>query len=431
MLRSELGKAATFSALVGIAQRFLQIIVSLLIMPAMIGVLGKASFGVWAAAASLTWIAGTLDLGIGATLVTDFSKAFAEDDRERVRGLLTTALWLGGAIAFCELIAVFFLVPRIAPAGTSGAYLIVAVCMVLNVPFSFATSLWAGLQRLYIAWMWEAIHTLLSGLVFCSLVLLTNDVLFYVAVSAGGVLATSLASFAHFLINYPELRPTAALPTLSDLRQLFVRAFPYLLLGVNAILVSYADNTIALSLLGADGAAVMAISQRVCMTAGGLLFAVTQPLWPSFANAAVRRDILWIERYVWIGNVAIISVALAGSALLIIFGGSVIKIWLGGRLVIGQDILWAMAIWVVIPALGRIPDIVLNALGVVWFQVRVAMIFGPLAFGLKIGLGESWGVAGILAATGIAYGLTHLPAYVWWLRGWMRRNRTIHAMTGS
>lgn len=389
-------------------------------MPFVLNALGKSSFGVWAAAASLTWMVPAIDLGIGNALVTDFARAFAANEKDDVRRLVTTALWLGGAIAILELAGAFMFIPRLAPPNSSDAYLIAAACMALNVPVSFAASLWAGEQRLYVVWMWEAAQSILTGLMMWTLLHLTNDVRYYVAASVGGVLAMSCASLAHFFIVHPEFRPFRALPSLEEIRRLLSKGIPYFILGSGLVLSSHSDNIIALSMLGGDSAAVMAVSQRACMTAFGLLYVLSHPLWPKFVNAAVRGEVSWIKRNFWPAAFVISSAAILGSSLIILFGGRVIDFWLGGALTVGTDILWAIGIWIIVPALGRVPDVLLNALGVVWFQVKVAVVYGALAFGLKIWLAQSWGVAGILAATGVAYALTHLPAYLWWIYRWMR-----------
>lgn len=420
-MSSGLGRAATLSSIIGIAQRFLQIGVTLLITPIVIGVLGKNLFGIWAAAASLTWIAGAVDIGVGYALVTDISRALAANEKENARRLLTGALWLGAVIAVAEIVACVIFIPRFAPIGTSDAYLVAAVCMALNIPFNFSTALWAGTQRFYVVSLWEGAQSLLTACAMLMLSATTHDVRFYVAASVGCVLAANCASLCHFLIAHPELRPFSERPSLVIVRQLISRGTPYLILGLGDFLASYSDNIIALAALGADAAGVIAISQRVCMTAWGLLLALTQPLWPMFANAAARKEISWIKWYIWPAGLLVSLAAILGSALLILFGGKAIEFWLGGKIVIGPEILWAMAIWIIVPAFGRIADILLNALGIVWFQVKVAIVYGILAFGLKISLANAWGAPGILAATGIAYGLTHLPANLWWVTKWIRQ----------
>lgn len=415
------GGSAAFSSLVGVAQRCLQIVVTLLVMPTLINAIGQTSFGVWAAAAAVTWMGGMLDLGTGAAVVTDIARSMAANDREHSKRLVTTALWLAAVIAIFEIAGAMLLIPRLAPSEAAGAYLVAVACMALNVPFGLSGALWTGAQKVYVAWGWEALQTIITGATMWALVSRTTDVRWYVAASAGGVVVGNCASLAHFLISHPELRPWLTPPSLSDARRLLARGAPYLLLALGAFLASYSDSIVALTTLGGDGAAVVALGQKAGMTALGLLFVLTQPLWPAFTNAAMRGEIDWIKTKIRSAAFIVISAAVAGSALIILFGGPVIDIWLSGKVTLGHDVLWAIAIWIVIPTLGRIPDVLLNALGIVWFQVYVAIVFGLLAFGMKFVFASAFGAPGILAATGIAYGCTHLPAYLWWIARWMRR----------
>jgi O-antigen/teichoic acid export membrane protein len=393
-------------------------------MPMVVNALGKSSFGVWAAAASLTWMASALDFGIGSALITEVARAQAINDRDELRRLLKGALWAGAAIALGEVAGAYLLIPHFAPSDVADAYLIAAACMALNVPVSFAAALWTGSHRVYMVWIWEAVQSVLTAVGMWLLTQLTTDVRFYVALSAGGVFAINCASLAHFLISHPDLRLTDTRPSLAVVRRLLSRGAPYLILGVANVLAAYSDSVITLSVLGADAAAVMAISQRLCVTAVGLLGVLSQPLWPLFVNAAVLGKVAWIKRNIWFSGLLVVAAAVSGSAFIILFGARLIDIWLGGQILVAPEILWAIGIWIVIPAMGRIPDLLLNALGVVWFQVKVALVFGALAFAMKVGLANGWGVSGIVAAGGIAYLFTHLPAYLWWVARWIRNSKS-------
>jgi O-antigen/teichoic acid export membrane protein len=414
------GGSAVFSALAGVIQRIAQIAVALLIMPLLINALGKSSFGIWAAAASVTWMGAILDLGVGGALVTILARMLAAGQTAPARRLVTTALWLGAMIAVVELCGALLIIPRIAPAEAAEAYQLAVVVMALNVPVNLAAALWAGAQRLYMVWAWESLQTLLTGVTIWALVSQTSDVRSYVAASAGAVLAANCVSLAHFMRIHPHLRPHLALPSAAEVGGLLLQGAPYLLLGLGAFLAVSSDNLVALSVLGGDGAAVMALSQRICLTALGLLTALTQPLWPAFANAATQGDSRWIKKSFRTGTFVVMLAAALGSGFIIMFGGKAVDIWLGGKVTLEPEIFWAMAVWIVIPALGRVPDVLLNALGIVWFQVKVAVVFGLLAFALKLLFASAYGAPGILAATGVAYGCTHLPAYLWWVRRWAR-----------
>jgi len=123
------GGSAVFSALAGVVQRTVQITVSLLIMPLLINALGKSSFGIWAAAASVTWMGAILDLGVGGALVTVLSRMLASGQTAPARRLVTTALWLGAMIAAVELCGALLIIPRIAPAEAAEAYQLAVVFM--------------------------------------------------------------------------------------------------------------------------------------------------------------------------------------------------------------------------------------------------------------------------------------------------------------
>ena len=69
--------------------------------------------------------------------------------------------------------------------------------------------------------------------------------------------------------------------------------------------------------------------------------------------------------------------AVGGSAAIVAFGVPLLALWLGPGFTLAPAVLWGMAIWIVVPALGRIPDVLLEWLGVVWFQVRVAWSSAP------------------------------------------------------
>jgi O-antigen/teichoic acid export membrane protein len=189
---------------------------------------------------------------------------------------------------------------------------------------------------------------------------------------------------------------------------------------VAATLAINLDSVIALSILGADAASRMAVAQRACLTALGLLWVMTQPLWPAVTDAAMRGDHAWVRRGILGGAIVVTLCAVTGGAILILFGQPLLDVWMGGGMKLGQDVLCAMSAWIVMLSLGRIVDVLLNGLGAVWFQARVAIAFSALAFLLKFQLAPRFGVAGILASTAIAYGLTYVPAYIGWLTRWLR-----------
>jgi O-antigen/teichoic acid export membrane protein len=408
------------SLTVGLLQRLAQFLGALVIVPLVLHAIGPDGFGIWGAAASLLWMTATLDFGIGNALLTVMAHRHARGEPEQARTEATAGLLLASCVALVELAAALVAICMWVPAQERAIYLIAAISLGVNIPVSLANRIWSGLQKSYTASGWETAQTLVSVSGLYLLTRLTGDVRLYVAITCGGLLLANFGSLIHLFLSHAELRPRWPLPN----RRLFVdllrRGVPYVLLGLSFTLAVQSDNIVALSLLGSEPAARMAVAQRVSMTAFGLLWVVSQPLWPAFADAAASGDHVWVYAYLVRGMALLTACAAAGSAILLIFGRPVLDLWLHGGLTLGQDVLWAMAALIVVSSLSHVPDLLLNALGVVWFQVAVALVSSGLAFALKVALAPRLGVAGILLATAISYGLTYLPAYLWWVWRWMR-----------
>src|SRR5690242_1601767 len=73
------------SASAGLVQRGAQVGSTLLLMPLLLRALGPAQFGIWGAAASLAWLAGFLDMGTGAALVSLVARSMAANEVAEAR----------------------------------------------------------------------------------------------------------------------------------------------------------------------------------------------------------------------------------------------------------------------------------------------------------------------------------------------------------
>lgn len=413
-------RRAIFSSFAGVGQRLLQMGGVLIVMPMVLHAVGSEGFGVWAAAASFFWMTVVVDFGVGQALLTVVAQNIARGDILEVRRQIGAALAVSLVLSLAGTILAVTIIPGVASPQVADAYLIAAVLLSINIPLSLTGNVWTGLQRFHMTSAWESFQTVVT---VCGLFVLTRfstDTRYYVAVTAGGLLIANVASTINLYSRYPELLPSLRLPSASRCLALMQRGAPFFILSVAATLAVNLDSVIALSRLGPDAASRMAVAQRACLTALGLLFVVTQPLWPAFTDAATRGDYVWVRRGLLRGAIVVTLCATTGGAILILFGQPLLDLWMGGGMKLGQDVLWAMAAWIAMLSLGRIVDVLLNGLGAVWFQARVAIAYSALAFLLKFLLAPDFGVAGILASTAIAYGLTYAPAYIWWLTRWLR-----------
>jgi O-antigen/teichoic acid export membrane protein len=414
------GRQAALSSFAGVAQRLLQIGGTLIVMPMVLHAVGSEGFGVWAAAASFFWMTVVVDFGVGQALLTNVAQNVARGDVAEIRRQIGAALLVSLVLAIAGTILAVTIIPRVASPQVADAYLIAAVLLSINIPLSLTANVWTGLQRFHMTSAWDTFQTIVTVGGLFLLTRFSTDTRYYVAVTAGGLLVANVASTINLYSRYPELLPALRLPSASRCLALMQRGAPFFILSVAATLAINLDSVIALSSLGADAASRMAVAQRACLTALGLLWVVTQPLWPAVTDAATRGDHAWVRKGILGGAIVVTLCALSGGAILVLIGEPLLDLWMGGGMRLGQDVLWAMSAWIAMLSLGRIVDVLLNGLGAVWFQARVAIAYSALAFFLKFQLAPHFGVAGILASTAIAYGLTYAPAYIWWLTRWLR-----------
>ncbi len=240
------------------------------------------------------------------------------------------------------------------------------------------------------------------------------------------MLSASALNMTCLLIYHPELRPIAWVAPIEQLKTVLNTGSRYFILAVLDAFSYMLDNVIALQLLGAAAAAKMLISQRICIAAMGLLMVVAQPLWPAFVDAAARGDRHWIFRALARGSLLVTCAAVAGSSIIVLFGPTLLSIWLRADIGIDQSMLWVMAIWIVSLSLVRVQILLLNALRITQFQIFIFTLATIISLSLKFILAPRFGIAGILFATAATFPVIILPAMLWRIARW-RNNLDLRA----
>jgi O-antigen/teichoic acid export membrane protein len=302
--------------------------------------------------------------------------------------------------------------------GRAGPYLIAAIGLALNLPLNAGNNVWMALQKGYVSGAWELVQTLLTTAGLVGAAALTRDVRVYVAVVYMGLALANIGSLVHLFWSHPELRPEGLSVSWAAMREVAGHGVLYFILALTGGLSFLLDNVLALSLLGPEASARMTIAMRICVTAVGGLVVMSQPLWPAFAEAAERGDRKWIRKTLLRGSGLLVGLTVAGSSLLLVFGERLLRLWLHTDLGIGAGLLWAIAAWVLAQAVFRVPNLLLNGLSILRFQIAVFSVATALALALKFALAPYFGVAGILWGTTTPVLLIVIPASIWRIWRW-------------
>ena len=420
MLTHKRNRRVVLAAGFGASQRIVSVACTLVVMPVVLHALGPAKFGIWGAAASLAWLTGLVDIGTGYALVTLVARCLARDRAREasthIAGALTIGACLAARLCCWATIACAFGALH----GSYAPYLIALIGLALNLPLNPANNVWMGLQEGYFSSTWELVQTVLSTAGLIAAVAFTSDVRAYVAVVYGAIVLSNLGSLIHLYLQHPELRPARLPVPFAEMREVASSGSMFFLMMITGSLSYLLDNVLALHLLGAEASARMTIAMRICITIIGMLVVISQPLWPAFADAAHKADRRWILSNLLRSSALITGVAVAGSAIFVLFGERLLRLWLHVNLGIGSTLLWAIAAWIVTQALVRVPFLLLNGLSLIRFQTVVFSIGTLTAFGLKFALAGKLGVAGILWGTSATVLLIVFPASLWRIWRWSK-----------
>jgi O-antigen/teichoic acid export membrane protein len=401
------------AAAASVLQRSFAVVGTFMMFPRVLKALGTDQFGVWGATISIANLAVVADFGIGSAILTLVAHAFASNDADEPRDYFTAALTVACVISVVigaagALAAVMFV-----PSAQLPVYLIAVAGVAINVPLGSAQSAWLALQRGWVVAFWDLVQTvfLIAGLALA--VRFTNDVRLYVAAVYLALLLASSMNLTTLLLRHPELRPVNWTLPLERMKGVIRTGSRYFILSVFDALSYVFDNVLALQLLGMAASAKMAIVQRICLAAVGLLLVVAQPLWPAFVDAAARGDRKWIFRALANGSILVTGAAVAGSCVIVLLGEPLLKFWLKTDIGIDHSLLWAMAVWIVSLSLVRVQVLLLNALQIMKFQIGVFAVATLIALPLKFVLAKQFGISGILIATAATFPIVVLPAILW------------------
>ncbi|MBS1804657.1 MAG: hypothetical protein JST28_14940 [Acidobacteria bacterium] len=408
------------SSAIGVIQRIMQVACTLILMPVLLRALGTVGFGVWGAAASLAWLAPLADFGSGSALVTLVAREIALRRVHEARREIGAALTLSGALALIFLLLIGSVWGARAWGITGTVYLIAVAGLAVNLPLNSANNIWMALQEGYFASAWELVQTIATTGSLLTATLYTRDVRVYVLLVYGGVAASNLGSLAHLLLRHPELRPERLPEHQAAMRDLAGNGVMFFLMGMAGGINYMLDTVLTMQLLGAEAAAQMTVAMRICISAVTMMVAISQPLWPAFTDAAHTADRAWVIHKLKWGTVLLVTITCAGCVVLVGWGGPLLRLWMQADLGIGRGLLIAIAFWVLVQALIRVPHLLMNGLLMVKYQTVAFTLALPMAFVLKFALARELGTVGILWGTSLSLLIIFFPAAAWRIRQWAK-----------
>jgi O-antigen/teichoic acid export membrane protein len=393
------------------------VVVGIFLSPFILHRLGDAAFGIWVLIFSVTGYYGLFDLGIRSSIIRYVSKYTATNDREKLIQFVNTALFSYTCIGALSMVLTamlsssvehFFKIPTGMHSQTRLLLLMVGASVSISFPLGVFGGMLEGLQRFYIL-NWTSIGATLTCAVL--IVYFLNRGYGLLTVALITVILPLISSILRGIIVF-RLCPVAL-----GLRHVNRASFRHMAnYGGTTFLVLVAsrlrfrtDELVLGTMMSTVAVTWFNIGARIVDYAQEFVSSLAQVFVPMSSQSEATGNLDRLRKIYIAGNRVCAFLILPITAVLILFGKHIIRIWVGARYIPHS---YPVLVVMIIPfalmlsqaASGRI----LFGLGTHQTYAAVTVIEGVANVILSIALVPSLGIVGDALGTAIPLSFTCL-----------------------
>jgi O-antigen/teichoic acid export membrane protein len=383
------------------------IAVGLILLPFNLSYLGKAAYGVWVLAASITSYFNMLDLGYGGALVKFVAQYRAWRDAEAINRIVSTlfCVFAGiGLLAFAGAAALAFnletflrLTPEQAEVGRS-VVLIVGLQVAIGFPFTVYGSVINGFQRYDANSLVSVVSTIAVAVVNVAVLVSGYGLVELVAATT----AVRIAALFLYRMNaywiFPLLRVRPSLFDAARLRE--VSGF-----SVYALLIDLANKMnyslaplIVGAFLGPTSVTLWTVAQRIAVYTQQLTNQLNSVLFPTIVDSDAGRRPDRLRQILLQGTRLSMATVVPLTTAILVLGGPLIQAWLGPGYEASVLLLQILAVAVTIRVGGATATMVLKGAGLHRTLAVVNLSAGVCNVALSILLIGPFGLTGVALA---------------------------------
>ncbi len=403
--------------------RIVAIGVSLISVPLTIRYLGSERYGAWVTITTVLTFLNITDLGLGASLTNALGKTQAagalETGRRYVSSTVLTlcliaVLIIANASLFAPKIAAF-LFPHLhspeARAEIAPAVWLALSIFALNLPLLVVGRVLAAHQKNAVANLWNMVGSVGNLGVLLVVIWFRGGLYWLVAGSFGfGLLVNITSAIWLFGFHKPWLRPKLSAIDPAFMKVLFADGWKFFIINVGWMINWQTDNLVISHFLGASQVTPYAVAFALFSLTSGLQNLAYPALWPAYTEAYAQRDYDWIRKTIRSNFRFSLVTSLTITAVLLIFAQAIIRLWAGAVAVPPWPVILWMAVWRLMFSTLLVWSCLLNATGHLKGMTIYGTITAVLNLVLSVVLVRVYGLAGVIAATAIAYAVaSYIP----------------------
>lgn len=380
-------------------------------MPLTIHYLGEAKFGVWTTLLSiLTWVI-FFDFGVGHGLKNEVAESLAKNDFLGIKKSISAAYSAIGIITLTILflfLTLSFFIPwqeifnttEIQEDALRNAVQITATFILVNFWFGLVNSLLSAFQKTSIITLNQTISSVLSLIFVYILLQTTSGSLWKLAVAYGCALSIpNIISTLSLYFRYPKLRPKFSIE-IKHWKSLLSVGSQFLIIQLAVMVIFLTDKILITQIFGPEFVTQYEVIFKVFSVITLACSIISTPLWSAYTDAHFKADYSWIVKMLRRQLYAYTGVIFSTIFICLIIR-QIIQIWIGTDLEVSMNLVYSMAIFILISTWNNIFATLVNGIGRIRLQLYtsiVAMVVNvPLA--LLFTKHYNFGVSGVVLAT--------------------------------
>jgi O-antigen/teichoic acid export membrane protein len=391
------------------------VVVGFFLSPFIVHHLGDAAFGVWLLVFSVTGYYGLFDLGIRSSIIRYVSKYTATDDREKLTGFINTALFSYAGIGVVSMLLTtllsssvehFFKIPPEMHAQARLLLLMVGASVSLGFPFGVFGGMLEGLQRFYIL-NWTSIGANLSRAVLIVYFLNRGYGLITVALITVGM--PVLSSILRGMIVFRLCPVPIGLKHVdrASFRHMANYGSTTFIVMIAARLRFRTDELVLGTMMSTVAVTWFNFGARIVDYAQEFVTSLSQVFVPMASQSEATGNLDHVRKIYVAGNRACAFLIFPISAILIILGKDIIRVWVGARYIQhSYPVLVVMIIPFTLLLSQAASTRVLFGMGKHQTVAAITLIEGIANLILSIALVPSMGIVGCALGTAIPLSFT-------------------------
>lgn len=315
----------------------LTIVINLFLIPLMLSVLGKESFGIWQTILSIISLVSLLNFGLGNGLRNLITKLKVQNSENIGDAIGATIKKISKIIFFTALVLIptvyFFIRPdslfinsHVLESEIKYSILVFLCFFLLNIILSLSNSVAYGLHKSYLTGVMQ-----LSYLTICyALIIILGHfyVLNLINISFIFGLTQSVIYFVFLFYQNYKFKLNINFNNNYDLKETSSLSFNFFIAQALALVFLSVDNFVISSTLGPNDTAEFSVVNKIYFTLISLFSVLLIHFWNSVTEAFEKKEMQWIYSTIKI-LLAITTIVFIAGLIIAFFQESILNLWLG------------------------------------------------------------------------------------------------------